>query len=98
MKGKSDGFNVDKNSYGDLLEDGVIDPAKVVRSALQNAASVATLLLTTSSLVTEIPVEDEPDAGDHHDHGGMPDMGGMGGMGGGMGGMGGGMGGMGGMM
>jgi len=67
----------------------------VTRSALQNAASVAALLLTTSSLVAEIPVEEEPDAGGQHDHGGMPDMGG--GMGGGMGGMGGGMGDMGGM-
>jgi chaperonin GroEL len=57
----------------------------VVRTALQNAASVASLLLTTESLVTEIPKEEEPEAAGHHDHG----MGGMGGMGGGMGGMGG---------
>ena len=65
----------------------------MVRTSLQNAASVASLLLTTDSLVTEIPKEEEEAAGqDHHDHG----MGGMGGMGGGMPGMGG-MGGMGGM-
>ncbi len=95
MKGKNDGYNADTNSYGDLVEAGVIDPAKVVRTCLQNAASVASLLLTTSSLITEIPVEEEEAGGDHHhDHG----MGGMGGMDGwavwvvwdgGMGGMGG---------
>jgi chaperonin GroEL len=93
MKGKADGYNADKDEYGDLVAAGIIDPAKVVRTALQNAASVAVLLLTTDSLVTEIPkTEEEPAGGHHHDHG-------MGGMGGGMGGMGGmGMGGMGGMM
>jgi chaperonin GroEL len=57
MKGKNDGYNADTDSYGDLVADGVIDPAKVVRTALQNAASVASLLLTTDSLVTEIPKE-----------------------------------------
>ena len=95
MKGKHDGYDANKDSYCNLVEVGVIDPAKVVRTALQNAASVASLLLTTSSLVTDIPEPEEP-AGDHHDH----DHGGMGGMGGmGMGGMGmGGMGGMPGMM
>jgi chaperonin GroEL len=92
MKGKSDGYNANTDTYGDLVEDGVIDPAKVVRTALQNAASVASLLLTTDSLVTEIPEEGGDD--DHHDH---HDHGGMGGMGGGMPGMGG-MGGMPGMM
>jgi chaperonin GroEL len=88
MKGKSDGYDADKDAYCDLIEAGIIDPAKVVRTALQNAASVAALLLTTSCCVTDIPKEEEP-AG--HGHGGP------GGMGGGMGGMGGGMGGMGGM-
>ena len=101
LKGKNDGYNADKDSYGDLVADGVIDPAKVVRSSLQNASSVACLLLTTSSLITEIPQEEEEEGGDHHHDHGMGDMGGMGGMGGmpGMGGMGGmpGMGGMGGM-
>ena len=79
-------------STRDLVKAGVIDPAKVVRTALQNAASVAALLLTTEALITEMPKEGgDDDHGDHHDHG-------MGGMGGGMGGMGGmGMGGMGGM-
>ena len=59
LKGKTEGYNADSDSYGDLVADGVIDPAKVVRTALQNAASVASLLLTTESLVTEIPVEEE---------------------------------------
>jgi chaperonin GroEL len=106
MKGKNDGYNADKDSYEDLVASGVIDPAMVVCTALNNGASVASLLLTTESLITEIPSEEsDDDHGDHHDHGmggGMDPMGGMGGgmggMGGGMGGMGGGMGGMGGMM
>jgi len=101
LKGKNEGYNADKDCYEDLVEAGVIDAAKVVRTALVNGASVAALLLTTDSLITEIPVEEEPEGGDHHDHGmggGMPGMGGgMGGMGGGMPGMGG-MGGMPGMM
>jgi chaperonin GroEL len=91
MKGKADGFDAERNVYCDLVEAGIIDPAKVVRTALQNAASVAALLLTTSALITEIPKEEEPKG---------PGPGGMEGMGGGMGGMGGmggGMGGMGGM-
>ncbi len=100
MKGKTEGFNADKGDYCDLVAAGVIDPAKVVKTALKNAASVASLLLTTESLITEIPVEEEEGGDHHHDHGMGGDMG-MGGMGGmpGMGGMGGmpGMGGMGGM-
>ncbi|NOY29487.1 MAG: chaperonin GroEL, partial [Planctomycetes bacterium] len=99
-KGKNDGYNANKDEYCDLVAAGVIDPAKVVRSSLQNAASVAALLLTTDSLIADIPQEEEAAAGGDHDHGmggGMPDMGGMGGMGGGMPGMGG-MGGMPGMM
>ena len=80
LKGKTEGYNADKDEYGDLVAAGVVDPAKVVRTALQNAASVAALLLTTESLVTEIPKEaEEPAGGHHHDHGGG--MGGMGGMG-----------------
>ncbi len=79
MTGKNDGYDADKDSYCDLVEAGVIDPAKVVRTALQNASSVAALLLTTSCLLTDIPKE-EP-AG--------PDPNAMGGMGGGMPGMGG---------
>ncbi|MDB4557132.1 chaperonin GroEL [Pirellulales bacterium] len=90
LKGKNDGYDADKGDYCDLVSAGVIDPAKVVRTALQNAASVAALLLTTESLITEIPSEEEPEP-EGHDHGmggGMPGMGGMGGMPG-MGGMGG---------
>jgi len=92
MKNTNEGFDADRGEYCDLVAAGIIDPAKVVHTALQNAASVAALLLTTDSLVTEIPKEEEEAGGDphHHDHG-------MGGMGGGMPGMGG-MGGMGGMM
>ncbi len=72
------GFNAASGEYGDLVEQGVLDPTKVTRTALQNAASVASLLLTTEAAVCEL-AEDKPAAG-----GGMPggDMGGMGGMGG----------------
>jgi chaperonin GroEL len=52
---KTVGFDVDKETYVDMFEAGIIDPTKVARSALQNAASVASLLLTTEALVTEIP-------------------------------------------
>jgi chaperonin GroEL len=93
QKNKNEGYDADKDDYCDLVAAGVIDPAKVVRTALQNGASVAALLLTTESLITDIPKEEEDDHGghDHHDHGmGGGGMGGMGGMGmGGMGGMGG---------
>lgn len=78
MKKDSEGYNADSGEYVDLVADGVIDPALVVTTALQNAASVASLLLTTESLITEIPSKEEPAGHDHHDHG----MGGMGGMGG----------------
>ena len=66
------GYNAGNDSYGDMLEMGVIDPAKVTRFALQNAASIAGLMLTTECMVADIP-EDKPAA---------PDMSGMGGMGG----------------
>ncbi len=82
QKGKTEGYNADKDTYCDLVAAGVIDPAMVVCTALQNAASVSALLLTTESLITEIPVEEEEAGGhDHHDHGmggGMDPMGGMG--------------------
>ena len=97
LKSKTEGFDADKSKYCDLVEAGIIDPAKVVRSALQNAASVAALLLTTETLITDIPEPADEAAGDHHDHGMGGGMPGMGGMGGGMPGMGGGMPGMGGM-
>ena len=57
MKGKNEGYDADKDEYCDLVEAGIIDPAKVVRTALQNAASVACLLLTTSCLIVDIPKE-----------------------------------------
>ena len=79
MKGKHEGFDADKGTYCDLVEAGIIDPAKVVTTALKNAASVASLLLTTSALVTEIPKEEDEKPGPPgHGHGG--DMGGMEGM------------------
>jgi chaperonin GroEL len=71
------GFNAQTEEYGDLVAMGVIDPTKVSRTALQNASSVAGLMLTTDAMVAEL-VEDKKGAG--HSHGGMPDMGGMGGM------------------
>ncbi|MBS0356346.1 MAG: chaperonin GroEL [Proteobacteria bacterium] len=68
------GYNAATDVYGDMVEMGVLDPTKVTRTALQNAASVAGLMLTTDCMVAEL-AEDKP-------AGGMPDMGGMGGMGG----------------
>jgi len=68
------GFNAATGEYGDMVEMGVLDPTKVTRTALQNAASVAGLMLTTDCMVGEL-AEDKP-------MGGMPDMSGMGGMGG----------------
>lgn len=95
-KDKNYGYNADADEYEDLRKAGVIDPVKVTRSALQNGASVACLLLTTESMIADIPEKDKG-GDDHHHHDEMGGMGGMGGMGmGGMGGMG--MGGMGGMM
>jgi chaperonin GroEL len=74
---KSFGFNAQTEEYGDLFAFGVIDPAKVVRTALEDASSVAGLLITTEAMVADKPAKDSPAPG-----GGMPDMGGMGGMGG----------------
>jgi chaperonin GroEL len=73
QKSQDEGFNAATNTYEDLVKAGVIDPAKVVRSALQNASSIASLLLTTEALVSEIP-EEKKDAP------AMPHGGGMGGM------------------
>lgn len=74
------GFNALTNEFGDLVEDGVIEPAKVATSALTNSASVGSMILTTECLVTDVPKEESaaPAAGG----GGAPAMGGMGGMGG----------------
>ena len=62
------GLNAATGEYGDLLEAGVVDPTKVVRSALQNSASIAGLLLTTETLVTEVVEEEPKDSGHHHGH------------------------------
>jgi chaperonin GroEL len=75
------GFNAATEEYEDLVKAGVIDPTKVVRAALQNAASVASLMLTTEALVAERPKKKSPSAGGGHGGGGGG-MGGMGGMGG----------------
>jgi chaperonin GroEL len=74
------GLNAATEEYGDMVKAGVIDPAKVVLTALQNAASVSGLLLTTEAMVADDP--DEAAGGGMPGGGGMPDMGGMGGMGG----------------
>jgi chaperonin GroEL len=65
------GYNVATAKYEDLIKAGVVDPAKVTRSALQNAASISGLLLTTECLISDIPKEEKADAGHAHDHGGM---------------------------
>ncbi|MFL5025672.1 MAG: TCP-1/cpn60 chaperonin family protein, partial [Microvirga sp.] len=68
------GFNAQTEEFVDMLQAGIVDPAKVVRTALQNAASVAGLLVTTEAMVAEAPKRDNGPA--------MPGGGGMGGMGG----------------
>ncbi|MCP5536224.1 MAG: chaperonin GroEL [Akkermansiaceae bacterium] len=73
----NEGYNVATGKYTDLIKDGVVDPTKVTRSALQNAASISGLLLTTECVITDLPEKNSSDGGGH-DHG----MGGMGGMGG----------------
>ncbi len=70
------GYNAAKDTYEDLLVAGIIDPTKVTRSALQNAASISAMLLTTECVITDEPKEDN----DHNHGGGMPGMGGMGSM------------------
>jgi chaperonin GroEL len=75
MAGKGNyGFNAANDTYGDMIEMGILDPTKVTRMALQNAASVAGLMLTTEAMVAESPKEDAPPMGG----GGMGGMGGMG--------------------
>ncbi|MCM2562681.1 chaperonin GroEL [Lutimaribacter sp. EGI FJ00015] len=69
------GYNAQTDEYGDMFKFGVIDPAKVVRTALEDAASIAGLLITTEAMVADLPQKEGAGAG-----GGMPDMGGMGGM------------------
>ena len=66
------GYNAATGEFGDMIEFGILDPTKVTRSALQNAASIAGLMITTEAMVAEAPKKDEP---------AMPGGGGMGGMG-----------------
>ena len=74
LSGKGNyGFNAATGQYGDMIEMGILDPTKVTRTALQNAASVAGLMLTTECMVAEAPKDEAP---------AMPGGGGMGGMGG----------------
>ena len=70
----NEGYNVATGEYTDLVKAGVVDPTKVTRTALQNAASISGLLLTTEALVTELPEKEKPAGGPP---GGMPGMGGM---------------------
>ena len=76
LEGKNEamGFNAQKEEYMDMVASGIVDPTKVVRTALSDAASIASLLITTEAMVTDAPKDDAPAGG------GMPDMGGMGGM------------------
>ena len=74
MKGAADGYDADKNEYCDLLKAGVVDPAKVVRTALENAASITGTVLLTETLVADAPEKEAAHAP------AMPGMGGMGGM------------------
>ena len=67
------GYNAANGEYGDMVEFGILDPTKVTRTALQNAASIAGLMITTEAMVAELPKKEEP---------AMPGGGGMGGMGG----------------
>jgi chaperonin GroEL len=74
-KGKGNyGYNAATGEFGDMIKEGILDPTKVTRFALQNASSVSGLLLTTEAMVAEAPQEERTPA--------MPDMSGMGGMGG----------------
>ncbi|MEE9160661.1 MAG: TCP-1/cpn60 chaperonin family protein, partial [Gammaproteobacteria bacterium] len=73
----NEGYNAATGEFGDMIKMGILDPTKVTRYALQNAASIAGLLITTEAMIAEAPKDDAP---------AMPDMGDMGGMGG-MGGM-----------
>jgi len=70
LGGKSNyGYNVATGEYEDLVKAGVVDPTKVTRTALQNSASIAGLLLTTECMITELPEKKEAPAGGGHGHG-----------------------------
>ena len=68
------GYDALKDEYTDLVKAGIIDPTKVTRYALQNAASVSTLLLTSDALIADMPKDDEKKAGGGGGHGGYDDM------------------------
>ncbi|MFT5934501.1 MAG: chaperonin GroEL, partial [Hydrogenophaga sp.] len=72
------GFNAANDTYGDMIEMGILDPTKVTRTALQNAASVSSLMLTTECMIAESQKDDAPAGGMGGGMGGMGDMGGMG--------------------
>ncbi|HYH91798.1 MAG TPA: TCP-1/cpn60 chaperonin family protein, partial [Candidatus Saccharimonadales bacterium] len=76
VKGLKSGHGYDalKGEYGDLFAKGIVDAAKVTRSALQNAASIAAMVLTTETLITDIPQKEQAGAGGGHDHGGGMDF------------------------
>ena len=71
----SNGFNAATGEYGDMLKMGILDPAKVTRTALQAAGSIGGMMITTECMVSELPSKDPAPAG--MPPGGMPDMGGM---------------------
>jgi chaperonin GroEL len=74
-KGKGNfGYNAATGEFGDMVEFGILDPTKVTRTALQNAASIAGLMITTEAMVAELPKKDEPDAGRRRHGGGMGGM------------------------
>ena len=81
-KSANEGYNAATGEFGDMIAMGILDPTKVTRSALQNAASVAGLMITTEAMVAELPADDDDSHGHSHGAGVGDPMGGMGGMGG----------------
>jgi chaperonin GroEL len=71
---KGEGFDALKGEYCDMFERGIVDAAKVTRSALQNAASIAAMVLTTETLITDLPEKKDGGGGGGHGHGGGGDM------------------------
>ncbi|MCW2770600.1 MAG: groL, partial [Aeromicrobium sp.] len=68
VRESGEGYNAATDTYGDLVAQGVLDPVKVTRSALANAASITAMLLTTETLIVEKPAEDPADAHAGHNH------------------------------
>jgi chaperonin GroEL len=71
---KGEGYDALAGEYGDMFSKGIVDAAKVTRSALQNAASIAAMVLTTETLVSDLPEKEKAGAGAGHDHGGGMDF------------------------